>query len=80
MQAVWVLGRVAFGSQRGRDLVLAHGGLFPLLRQLNEHAELSMLRIATWTLGTFCQPPSNFDDQVAIWGDNGVFLVVVLAK
>ncbi|KAJ6820322.1 importin subunit alpha-1a-like [Iris pallida] len=54
-QAVWALGNVAGDSPRCRDLVLASGALLPLLAQLNEHAKLSMLRNATWTLSNFCR-------------------------
>ncbi|XP_020254907.1 importin subunit alpha-2-like [Asparagus officinalis] len=54
-QAVWALGNVAGDSPRCRDLVLANGALIPLLSQLNEHAKLSMLRNATWTLSNFCR-------------------------
>ncbi|GLT42597.1 hypothetical protein SLA2020_165880, partial [Shorea laevis] len=54
-QAVWALGNVAGDSPKCRDLVLSHGALQPLLAQFNEHAKLSMLRNATWTLSNFCR-------------------------
>ncbi|CAI9284122.1 unnamed protein product [Lactuca saligna] len=53
-QAVWALGNVAGDSPKCRDLVLALGALIPIISQLNEHAKLSMLRNATWTLSNFC--------------------------
>ena len=50
---VWALGIVAGDSPKCGDLVLANGALLPLLAQLNERAELSMLTNARWTLSNF---------------------------
>ncbi|XP_074349142.1 importin subunit alpha-1a-like [Apium graveolens] len=61
--AVWALGNVAGDSPKCRDIVLAHGALMPLLAQFNQHAKISMLRIATWTLSKFCRgmPQPHFE-------------------
>ncbi|XP_031101329.1 importin subunit alpha-like [Ipomoea triloba] len=66
-QAAWALGNVAGDSPKCRDLVLNHGALMPLLAQFNEHAKLSMLRNATWTLSNFCRgkPQPQFEQMKA---------------
>ncbi|XP_075105135.1 importin subunit alpha isoform X1 [Nicotiana tabacum] len=66
-QAVWALGNIAGDSPKYRDLVLGHGALAPLLAQFNEHAKLSMLRNATWTLSNFCRgkPQPQFEQTKA---------------
>ncbi|TVU21005.1 hypothetical protein EJB05_30614, partial [Eragrostis curvula] len=50
-------------SSSFRDIVLAHGALFPLLQLLNGCTKLSILRKATWALGNFCRalPTANFE-------------------
>ncbi|KAI3910170.1 hypothetical protein MKW92_017032 [Papaver armeniacum] len=64
-QAVWALGNIAVDSPKSRDIVLGQGALIPVLQQLNEHAKLSMLRTATWTLSNFCRgKPHSLFQQI----------------
>ncbi|XP_047333748.1 importin subunit alpha-like [Impatiens glandulifera] len=65
-QAVWALGNIAGDSPKCRDLVLGYGALISLLAQFNEHAKLSMLRNATWTLSNFCRgkPQPHFEQTM----------------
>ncbi|XP_020108788.1 importin subunit alpha-4-like [Ananas comosus] len=55
LQAVWALGNVAGDAPSCRNSVLEHGALYPLLSLFNEHARISMLRTATWTLTNLCR-------------------------
>ncbi|TVU20982.1 hypothetical protein EJB05_30590, partial [Eragrostis curvula] len=60
---VWALGNVAGDSRIGRDIVLAHGALLPLLQLLTGNPRLSVLRNATWALSNFVRgkPGPDFE-------------------
>ncbi|CAL9242812.1 unnamed protein product [Arabidopsis halleri] len=62
-QAIWALGTVAYHPIH-RDYVLKCGVLRPLLSQLYKDTNLSMLRIATWTLSNLCHgmPPPTINE------------------
>ena len=64
-----VLGNVVGDSPRFRDLVLSHGALIPLLSHLNEQADLSIMRNATWTLSNFCRgkPQPPFEQIIVVF-------------
>uniref|UniRef100_A0A0A8ZAZ5 Importin subunit alpha n=1 Tax=Arundo donax TaxID=35708 RepID=A0A0A8ZAZ5_ARUDO len=61
--ALRALGNIAGESAIYRDIVLAHGVLFPLLQLLNEHPRTTLLRNATWALRNLCRgrPQPNFE-------------------
>jgi importin subunit alpha-6/7 len=63
-QTVWALGNIAGDSPPCRDLVLQAGAMQPLLEQLNHiDSKVSMRRLATRTLATFChgKPQPDFE-------------------
>ncbi|KAG0537642.1 hypothetical protein BDA96_03G166200 [Sorghum bicolor] len=59
--AVWALGNVAGDSAKCRDIVHAHGALFPILQLFNGNPRLSLLRTVTWSLSNFCRGEPNFE-------------------
>ncbi|KAG7537230.1 Armadillo-type fold [Arabidopsis suecica] len=70
LQATWALGNVASASTQSRDDVLKCGALIPLLAQLHVNNHIMMLRMAAWTLSTFCcgqpRPPIHQEMKPAL--------------
>ena len=58
---MWALGNVAGDSAKCRDIVHAHGALFPILQLFNGNPRLSLLRTVTWSLSNFCRGEPNFE-------------------
>jgi len=54
-QCAWCLGNIAGDSPELRDAVLNAGGLEPLLQNIREPANASLLGNAVWTLSNFCR-------------------------
>lgn len=54
-QSAWCLGNIAGDGSRLRDLVFQHGGIGPIITNLQNPASLSLLRNCTWTLSNLCR-------------------------
>lgn len=64
-QACWALGNIAGDCAELRDAVL-HAGAMPVVLEVlrPEHAKLSAVKTATWTMSNLCRgkPPPAFKD------------------
>jgi hypothetical protein len=67
-QACWALGNIAGDCAELRDAVL-HAGAMPVVLEVlrPEHAKLSAVKTATWTMSNLCRgkPPPAFKDVKA---------------
>lgn len=65
-QCAWCLGNIAGDSSDLRDFVLQHGGLNPLLMNISNPANNSLLTNAIWSLSNFCRgKPAPKHEDVA---------------
>ena len=54
-QCAWCLGNIAGDCTELRDLVLQHGAMQPLIANIMQPENATILRNATWTLSNFCR-------------------------
>jgi importin subunit alpha-1 len=54
-QCAWCLGNIAGDSPKLRDTVLRAGAMEPLLENIKDAANASLLNNAVWTLSNFCR-------------------------
>jgi hypothetical protein len=66
-QSAWCLGNIAGDSAPLRDIVLAAGGMQPLIQNLLAPANASLLNNCVWSLSNFCRgKPAPEISQVAL--------------
>lgn len=54
-QCAWCLGNIAGDCTKYRDMILKQGALEPLLQNITQPENISLLRNCTWTLSNFCR-------------------------
>ncbi|CAJ1956407.1 unnamed protein product [Cylindrotheca closterium] len=54
-QAAWCLGNIAGDNTEFRNILLQHGALEPLLRNIAQPGSMSLLANVTWTVSNLCR-------------------------